>query len=168
MSDTDPNDTDWNATLAAYEHGPDRLEAAVAGMTREHLHACPGPGAWSTHEVVIHLADSELTSIERMKRIVAMDRPTLLAYDETAFIRKLHADEQRLEDALLMFRLARRQWLRVVRRLTEEQLDRVGEHSENGAITVRQMVPGYVQHLEGHIEFILKKRERLGVPTAAG
>ena len=70
--------------IEQYQAGSDKLRRAVAGLSREQLQARPGPGAWSIHEVIVHLADSDAISIDRMKRIVAEDTPALLYADETA------------------------------------------------------------------------------------
>jgi len=152
--------------IKRYAAGPDQLEAAVAGLNDEQLHAHPGPGDWSIQEVVIHLTDSDAVSIERMKRIAAMDEPQLIGYDETAFIQTLHPAEQSLEDALLLFRVNRRQWVRTLRLLDASRFARVGHHSESGPVTLAEMIPAYVNHLDGHLRFIAEKRMRLGVPLA--
>jgi hypothetical protein len=147
--------------IRQYEDGPNQLEAAVAGLSYDQLHARPGPGDWSIHEVVIHVTDSDAVAIERMKRIVAMESPALLDYDESAFIRNLHPKEQSLEDALTLFRVNRRQWVRVLRCLTPADFARVGQHSVSGPVTLGEMIPRYVQHLNGHLRFIADKRVRL-------
>jgi hypothetical protein len=54
------------------------LRDAVAGLTREDLTARPGPVEWSVLEVVVHLADSDCITIDRMKRILVEDEPPLL------------------------------------------------------------------------------------------
>lgn len=148
--------------IRQYEEGPDLLDAAVAGLSHDQLHAKPGPGKWSIHEVVIHVTDSDAVSIERMKRITSMESPSLLDYDETAFIQRLHPQAQSLEDALVLFRVNRRQWVRVLRCLSPVDFERVGHHSVNGPVTLGEMIPRYVQHLAGHLNFIEQKRIRLG------
>ncbi|GAA5509037.1 DinB family protein [Novipirellula caenicola] len=157
---------DFLKTIDQYANGPDRLELAVSGTTHKHQHAKPGPGDWSIHEVVIHLADSDAVSIERMKRIVAMEEPSLLNFDETAFIRDLKPELQSIEDAMLLFRINRRQWSRVLRQLPTLAFDRVGHHSVAGPVSLRQMVSLYIEHLEGHLCFIRHKRERLNCPLS--
>lgn len=144
-----------------YQRVIEDLAQAIEGLSPDLLTARPGPGKWSIHEVVVHCLDSDLISIERMKRIVAMEEPTLLAYDESAFIDRLLPHQQSIDESLLMLRLARRQWARTLAELTDEQLDRIGVHDEDGPMTVRDMVPRYTQHLKHHIGFIHQKRERL-------
>jgi uncharacterized damage-inducible protein DinB len=73
--------------------GP-RLRQAVAGLSREDLTARPGPGNWSILELVLHLADSDGISIDRMKRMLTEDNPSLLYADETAYVDRLFSHDQ--------------------------------------------------------------------------
>jgi len=59
--------------IAAYAAGPELLKQAVAGMTAEELDAKPVPGAWSTRQVVCHMAGFEPVYADRMKRVIAED-----------------------------------------------------------------------------------------------
>lgn len=148
--------------ITAFERAPEKLRAAVAGLTREELTARPGPGDWSIHEVVVHLADSDCLAIDRMKRILTEDNPPLMYADETEYIRRLFPHEQSLEDALLIMEVERRQFARVLRKLPPEAFARVGNHNRKGKVTLADMVQGYVNHVDEHMPFIRGKRERLG------
>lgn len=151
-------------TIDAYEAGPAKLRAATAGLTREQLTARPGPGDWSILEVVVHLADSDAISIDRMKRMITEDNPPLLYADETAYVQRLRTHDQDLEDALTLLEVGRRQFARVLRKLPPEAFARTGQHNRSGTKTVGGMVATYVEHIDYHLDFILKKRERLGIP----
>lgn len=150
--------------IEQYEAGSAKLRRAVAGLSQEELRARPGPGAWSVLEVVIHLADSDAISIDRMKRILTEDDPPLLYADETAYVERLHTHEQDLEDALLLFEVGRRQWARVLRRLPDEAFLRQGTHNRRGKVTLGGMVASYVKHVDDHLEFVAGKRANLGKP----
>ena len=149
-----------------YDAGPAKLRAAVAGLTRAELTARPGPGAWSILEVVVHLADSDAISIDRMKRMLIEDNPPLLYADETAYIARLHTHEQDLEDALTLLEIGRRQWARVLRKLPDEAFARTGQHNRRGTVTVGLYVAEYIAHIDDHLKFIVGKREKLGKPLA--
>ena len=56
----------------------------------------PGPGQWSILELVLHLADSDCISIDRMKRMLTEDNPPLLYADESAYVERLCSHEQSL------------------------------------------------------------------------
>jgi uncharacterized damage-inducible protein DinB len=147
--------------IESFAAGGEVLKQAVQGLTSEDLLARPGPGAWSIHELVIHLADSDAIAIDRMKRVLTEDRPALLYADETAYIERLVPHEQSIEDALTLFDVGRRQWSRVLRRLPDDAFSRQGTHNRTGIVTLGGMVEGYHRHLEHHVVFLKAKRERL-------
>ena len=151
-------------TIDAFERGPEKLRKAVAGLSQTDITARPGPGDWSILEVVVHLADSDCLSIDRMKRIVIEDNPPLLYADETAYVDKLCTHDQSLDDALTLFEAGRRQWARVLRRLPAEAFGRAGTHNRKGRVTLGEMVKSYVDHVDYHVKFIRDKRERLNNP----
>jgi len=150
------------AMIDAFERAPEKLRAAVAGLSRADITARPGPGDWSILEVVVHLADSDCLSIDRMKRILIEDNPPLLYADETEYIRRLFPHEQSLEDALLIIEAERRQFARVLRKLPAEAFARIGTHNRKGPVSLGEMVASYVKHIDEHLVYIVKKRERLG------
>jgi uncharacterized damage-inducible protein DinB len=143
--------------------GP-RLRQAVAGLGREQLTARPGPGKWSILELVIHLTDSDCIAIDRMKRMLTEDNPSLLYADETAYVERLLSHEQTLEDALTLFEAGRRQFARVLRKLPDEAFARRGTHNRRGTMTVGGMVKDYIAHVDHHLKFLYEKRARLGKP----
>ncbi len=153
------------AAIDAYEAAPAKLRAAVAGLTRDELTARPGPGKWSILEVVVHIADSDAISIDRMKRILIEDNPPLLYADETAYVERLFTHDQDLEDALTLLEVGRRQWARVLRRLPDEAFARTGQHNRRGTVTLGGFVADYVAHIDDHLKFIHGKRANLGKPA---
>ena len=152
------------ALIDTYEAAPAKLRTACAGLTREELTARPGPGAWSILEVVIHLTDSDAISIDRMKRILTEDNPPLLYADETAYVTRLHAHAQDLEDALTLLEVGRRQWARVLRLLPDAAFERTGQHNRRGAVTLGGLVADYIAHIDDHLKFVYGKRANLGKP----
>jgi hypothetical protein len=97
-----------------------------------------------------------------MKRIIAMDSPPMLAYDESAFVRTLHYHDQSVEDAITIFDLNRRQFAKVLRKLPVETFTRTGIHSERGPVSLGGQIKLYVGHLDRHLKFLVEKREKLG------
>jgi hypothetical protein len=148
---------------AAFRKGAADLRAAVVGMTREQLLARPIPGKWSTLEVVAHIADFDPILIERMKRIIALDEPSLLAADENRFAAALHYQDRDVTEELAVVEAARNQMARVIERLTPEQLRRTGRHSEKGPVTLERVITGATNHVYQHLPFIAEKRKALGV-----
>jgi hypothetical protein len=145
-----------------YEKGGDDLRMAVRGLEREDLLAYPVPGTWSIQQIVIHLLDSDLILADRMKCVIAEDNPTLMAFDETRFVKNLFYDEQSVEDAVTIFELNRRNFARILRKLPDSAFDRIGNHSERGPLKLADILAGAVNHLKHHLKFLVDKREKLG------
>jgi hypothetical protein len=150
--------------IDSYLAGVQTLRDAVAGMTREQLLARPVPGKWSTLEVVCHLADFEPIFADRMKRVIAEDRPSLLGADEKRFAASLAYHQREVEEELAIVEKTRRQMARILRALPEDALGRVGVHNERGPRTLEQLLSGAVGHIPHHVQFIWEKRKALGLP----
>jgi uncharacterized damage-inducible protein DinB len=148
---------------AAYRKGVDDLKAAVAGMTREQLLARPVAGKWSTLEVVAHLADFEPIIVDRMKRIIALPDAKLLAADENLFVKELHYQSRDLHEELALIAATRAAMARIIEQLTPEQLQRTGEHSIKGTVTLEKVIQGAINHINSHLPFIVDKRKALGL-----
>jgi uncharacterized damage-inducible protein DinB len=83
-----------------YLAGPRRLRSAVEGMTGEQLDAAPIPGKWTTRQVVCHLADFEPIYADRMKRVIAEERPTFFGGDPDVFAARLAYAARDVEEEL--------------------------------------------------------------------
>ena len=138
------------------------LGYAVTGLTAEQEQARPGPGAWSIAELVGHLVDSDLVGTDRMKRVIAEDNPTLLAYDENAWIARLRSAEMPIEEGVNLFTANRQRMSRILRGCAEADFARAGDHTERGRETLADLVTGYVSHLDHHLRFLYGKRANLG------
>src|SRR5436853_1564356 len=103
------------AMIDAYLAGPAALRAAVRGMSRGQRLARPVAGKWSTLEVVCHLADFDPILADRMKRIIAEDRPQLLGADENRFAAALAYHQRDLNEELDIIDRTRRQMARILR-----------------------------------------------------
>lgn len=145
--------------------GPKTLRQAVAGLSREQLLARPVPGKWSTLEVVCHLADFDPILADRMKRVIAEDRPTLLGADEKRFAAALAYHERDLEEELTIIERTRQQLARILRTLPAEALNRVGVHNERGPLTLEKLLTTATNHIPHHVKFIIEKRRALGLAT---
>ena len=94
------------ALVERYRQGYDAVVAALDGITDAELDVREARGEWSPREVVHHLADSEMTSAIRLRRLVAEEQPRITGYDQEAFARLLHYDRP-VEPSLAAFRGAR-------------------------------------------------------------
>lgn len=152
------------ALIERYVAGATGPAAALRGLTAEELNAFPVPGTWSVQQVVLHLMDSDLIGSDRMKRVIAEESPTLLAYDETAFSKRLFYETLDPWMACEIFRLNRLQTGAILRKLPDAAFARAGNHTERGRETLEELVKGYADHLDHHMKFVKEKRRALGKP----
>jgi DinB superfamily len=149
-----------------YANGGDKLSLAIRGLTREDLLCPPDPewnvGKWTMQQVVIHCVDSDLVSADRLKRMIAEDNPTLIGYDENKFAANLFYNDQSADQAIALLDANRKLFTTVLRKLPEKAWSRKGTHNERGELTVGGYLKSTMDHLEHHINFIHKKRAKMG------
>ncbi|MFM7150440.1 MAG: DinB family protein, partial [Gemmataceae bacterium] len=139
--------------LQTYLEGPTLLRQAVAGMTSEQAMARPVAGKMSTLEVVCHLADFEPIIADRIKRTLAMERPTLLGADENRFLEKLAYHHRDLQEELNLIEVTRSQLSRILRAAPAGALQRVGIHSERGELTAEKLLQLACNHIPHHVKY---------------
>lgn len=143
--------------LRRYVDGPAAVRKAVDGLTDEQLDAPatddPTNG-WTARQIVHHLADSEMTSAIRLRRLLAEDDPAIAAYDENAFARRLHYDDRPIDASLDAMAAARATSASILERLTDDQWERAGTHEESGRYAVDDWLRIYAAHGEDHAEQI--------------
>lgn len=146
-----------------YLAGSEILRQAVAGMNRQQMLARPVAGKWSTLEVVCHLADFDPILADRMKQIIALDQPPMKGIDENRFASALAYEDRDLEEELAVITSTRKQMARILRKLPDSALERVGVHSERGPITLERMLTISARHIPHHTAFIEEKKKALGI-----
>src|SRR5919107_2241183 len=151
------NATDREALIHQYEDGFRAVSAALDEITEAELEAREAPGEWSPREIVHHLADSEMTSAIRLRLLIAQDAPTLLGYDQEAFVRNLYPDRP-IAPSLAAFEAARAATAPILRRRSEEQWRRAGTHSESGRYNVGDWLHIYGGHAHDHADHIRRAR----------
>lgn len=144
----------------------DALHSLVQGLSPADLDAVPIPGKWSLRTLVIHVMDSDMFAIGRMKRIIAENNPLLIAYDETAFAASLNYGKLDLGICCGLFRLGRVHMGEVLRLQPPEAFSRVGVHNETGRVALGPLVEGYIRHVEHHLRFAREKLAALGHAAA--
>jgi hypothetical protein len=139
-----------------YREGPAVLEAAIREVPEADLdHAFEG---WTPRQVAHHVADSEMTSAIRIRRLLAEERPQLAGYDEELFARRLHYSERPLEGSLEAVRGARSSTLALLEVLNEEEWAREGTHSESGRYSVTDWLRIYAAHCHDHADQVRRAR----------
>jgi hypothetical protein len=143
--------------IARYKDGYSVVMKALEKVTESELDARPAPGKWSPREIVHHLADSEMTSAIRLRRLIAEDHPTIVGYDQDEYARRLFYDRP-IEASLEAFKAARLSTAGILERLSEAEWEREGTHTESGRYTVESWLEIYAKHAHDHAEQIRRAR----------
>jgi hypothetical protein len=149
------------ALVEKYRDGYRVVSDALQGISDRELDARPAPGKWSAREIVHHLADSEMTSAIRLRRLLAEDRPMIQGYAQEEYARRLYYDRP-IQASLDAFRAARQTTAEILDRLTAADWAREGTHSESGRYTVERWLEIYAVHAHGHADQIRRARAAAG------
>jgi hypothetical protein len=147
--------------IAKYAAGYDEVAGALDGFPKDKLTANLIPGKWSAAEIVQHLADSEMTSAIRLRRLLVEDNPVIHGYDQDLFATRLRYNERDIAPALEAFRAARATTAQLLERMTEEDWRREGTHTEIGRYTAEDWLQIYAAHAHGHADQIHRLRQKL-------
>jgi hypothetical protein len=139
-------------SVHAYEHSTEYFlnEALVVNAQNIDRHV---EGGWSARQVIHHIADSEAQSYARLRRLIAEPAGSVIqGYDEAAWAEseQLGYRELPIEHSLDVFRAVRAASLDVLQRLSEQDLERYGEHSESGRYTLAMWLDIYTEHPRAH------------------
>jgi hypothetical protein len=139
-----------NELIAKYAAGYDEVVRALEGLSAEDLTAHPIDGKWSAAEIVQHLADSEMTSAIRLRRLLVEDKPEIQGYNQDLFATRLLYNDRDIAPALHAFRGARATTVQLLERMTAEDWLLEGTHSESGRYTAEDWLRIYAAHAHDH------------------
>lgn len=146
-----------NELFQQYRDGYGVITASLEGISDAEMEAREGPDEWSPREIVHHLADSEMTSAIRLRRLLAEESPEIVGYDQEAYARILYYGRP-IEPSLGAFRYARESTAQLLERMTDVEWQRAGTHSESGAYSVEGWLETYAVHAHEHADQIRRAR----------
>jgi hypothetical protein len=132
------------------------IDELAARYSAEDLARPPAPGEWSALQTIRHLVDTELVYGVRARMMVTQDRPVIVGYDQDAWMNRFGGSTISANDLIAQFRLLRESNLAVYESLAEEELDRIGLHTERGEESVRYMIELLGGHDIMHLNQIKK------------
>ncbi len=140
--------------VGAYEDATAVFLHAARAVHEDRLdrHA---PGEWSARQIIHHVADAEAQSYVRLRRLVAEPAgATIEAFDEAAWADSaaLGYRDEPVASALALIAAVRARSAAVLRRLSDDDLARYGEHSESGRYTLARWLEVYTSHPREHAQ----------------
>ncbi|MBS1791682.1 MAG: DinB family protein [Acidobacteria bacterium] len=155
------NQAERQELIDQYADGYNEVARALEGFPSDKLTGNLIPGKWSAAEIIHHLADSEMTSAIRLRRLLTEDNPVIHGYDEAFYATRFGYNERDIAPAMEAFRAARATTVQILERMTEEDWQRKGTHSESGAYGTEIWLETYAAHAHGHAGQIRRLRETL-------
>ena len=147
------------ADLAAL---PERLRAAVAGLTDRQLDTPYRPGGWTVRQVVHHLPDSHMNGLMRTKLALTEHEPTIKPYDEKLWA-ELPDSKLPIEISLQLVDGLHVRWAETFRTMSPDRFSRTFIHPElGGPVTLDGQLHNYAWHSRHHVAHITALRQRQG------
>jgi hypothetical protein len=141
---------------------PERLASATRGLSAVAIDTPYRPGGWTVRQLVHHLADSHANAYIRTKLIATEDRPPLKAYQQAAWAELSDATTEPVDTSIALLTSLHRRWSGWLRTLDPALFGRTGQHSENGPMTMDELVSMYAWHSRHHVAHITELRRREG------
>ena len=135
----------------------DSLELVLANADETVLRQRPPSGKWSAHENLAHLVRHHAATM-RLQRILREDRPALPSYAAQSDPEWATTVALPTPELLKRLRQLRQQFIELAKRLSSEQLARVGVHPAFGAMTVSQWIEFFLIHEAHHLYVIMNRR----------
>lgn len=150
--------------IQTYSNATYILSYASTSLTREELLATPGPGLYSLAEVIVHIVDCDLVFSDRIKRVIAEENSTLLAFDENKWKEKLFYKPEAVSPAVRLFAANREYMSLILQTISEDDLKKTGTHSVAGIQTLEAIIKKANSHFDHHLKFLYAKRANLEKP----
>jgi DinB superfamily len=153
---------DREACIDTLRHAPDRLRAAVLGLTDAQLDTPYREGGWTIRQVVHHLADSHAYAYLRAKHALTEDWPTIKAYNESDWAKLGDSRTLPVDFSLAMVSAVHGRLVGLFQTLADADFDRGFVHPERGKVTLATNLAIYAWHSRHHTAHITSLRARQG------
>ncbi|MGA9062065.1 MAG: bacillithiol transferase BstA [Terracidiphilus sp.] len=140
---------------------PERLRAAVAGLSDAQLDTPYRDGGWTVRQVVHHLADSHANSVVRFKLALTEDWPTVKPYNEAAWAR-LPDSFLPIAVSLTFLDALHARWVALLESMSEEDFQRGFNQPQMGRQNLATSLALYEWHSRHHTAHITSLRARMG------
>ena len=144
---------DLDGSIDVLERTPQTLSAMLGGLDDEWTRSTEGPETFSAFDVMGHLIDGEETDWIPRARIILAQGSDRRFEPFDRFRHHARSAGRTLASLLDEFTRLRADNLALLRswKLTDRELDLLGEHPSLGPVSLRQLLAAWVVHDLGHI-----------------
>ena len=122
------------------------------------------PNGWSARQVIHHMADSEVQSYVRLRRLLAEPEGSVIqGYDESAWAESpsLAYETLPIDSSLATIAAARASTSKILGLMTPAQLELFGTHTESGKYSVADWLEIYTRHPIEHGDQLVRALDGL-------
>ena|SRR6187455_1707638 len=148
------NPEERETLILEYERGTTLLRTAWESIPEDAEKWRPAPDKWSSHEVVVHCADSETYAATRIRLLIGEAEPLIIGYNQDAWAKTFNYHAQSTDRALRTLDAIRAGTLPILRTLTEADWAKEGRHTESGPYNACDWLKSYGPHLTNHAKQI--------------
>jgi len=141
---------------------PEKMRAAVAGLSDEQLNTPYRPEGWTVRQVVHHVPESHMHSYVRFKLAVTEEEPIIKTYFEDRWAQLDDAKQAPVGLSLNLLEALHERWVWFLRSLKDADFQRTFRHPELGTVSVDKNIALYAWHGRHHVAHITSLRERMG------
>ncbi len=151
-----------NKFLDDVEQTPDRLRAAVKGLSEQQLDTPYRDQGWTVRQVVHHVPDSHMNSYVRFKLALTEDEPTIRPYMENLWAELPEAKTAPVDLSLALLENLHQRWMLMLRAIRPAEWKRTFHHPEAGTMNLEKTLALYAWHGRHHVAHVTALRERMG------
>jgi uncharacterized damage-inducible protein DinB len=141
---------------------PERLRAAVSGLSDAQLDTPYREGGWTVRQLVHHVGDSHANSVVRFKLALTEDWPTIKPYNEKAWAELPDSKSLAIDSSLVFIEAMHARWVALLETMSESDFARGTVHPERGRWDLGLTLALYAWHSLHHTAHITALRERMG------
>jgi hypothetical protein len=141
--------------LPLLEQTPILIEKMLSAANDEQMQWKPAADRWSISEVLAHLADVEQVVFrKRIQMMLDSENPALENYDQSAAYAAGKYSGGKPRERLRSFCHERDRNLSWLRYVPPAMISRTGRHSEQGKVTIGNILNAWASHDLGHVRQI--------------
>jgi uncharacterized damage-inducible protein DinB len=139
---------------------PVSLTVALEDFRDEDFELPYRPGGWTIRQVVHHMADSHMNMLIRVKLALADDEPAIKGYDQDAWVQQADVSTVSPLVSVALIAALHARAVALFGALSPDQFRRGLMHSENGRMTIEQVLALYAWHGDHHVAHVRAVSDR--------
>lgn len=143
---------------------PERLQAAIQGLTEAELDLPYREGGWTVRQVVHHVADSHMNAYTRFKLALTEENPTIKPYFEDRWANLQDSLSGDIHISLLLLKSLHERWVIVLESIQDDDYKRQFYHpGSKETVGLDYCLGTYAWHGQHHTAHITSLRDRLEI-----